>query len=424
MKSLSGKSLKKPALYLAAALSSFTFMSCDSDENDNERLPYAEPIVLKLQSKVVTDNTFAFDLFKTTYELTDASNVFVSPLSVNMALSMTLNGAANATLNEMKETLRATSYSKDDINEYNKSLRESLLKVDKSTAISIANSIWYHNSFSVKNEFISVNRDNYNAEIKAIDFRSSNAASQINNWVSDNTNRKIPTIIERLSPETVICLINAVYFKGIWREKFDKKNTNDEDFYSESGVSMGKVKMMNKTYDYLYTEDENCRYLRMFYGNYAYSMTVMLPNEGKSIEDVIANLNNESWENASSMMDRYDVTLKFPRFKTECSYEMHKSILPEMGMNIPFTNEADFSGINGDVPIKISNVIHKSFIEVNEEGTEAAAATIVSGELTAAGPPPPGSKIDYIVNRPFAFAISENSTGILLFMGKIGDVTN
>ena len=118
-------------------------------------------------------------------------------------------------------------------------------------------------------------------------------------------------------------------------------------------------------------------------------------------------------------MDRYDVTLKFPRFKAECSYEMHKSILPEMGMNIPFTNDADFSGIS-DTPIKISNVIHKTFIEVNEEGTEAAAATVVSGDVMSPGPS--GSKVYYTVNRPFAFAISENSTGIILFIGKISVV--
>ena len=300
MKYLSDKTLKKPALYIATALSFFTFASCNSDENNNERPPNAEPIVLKLQSKVVTDNSFAFDLFKTTYGKTNDPNIFVSPLSVNMVLSMTLNGAEKTTLDEMKEALRAKSYSNSDINEYNKSLRESLLKVDKSTEISIANSIWYHNKFSVKNNFISVNRDNYNAEIKAIDFSSSGAVNQINSWVSDNTNKKIPTIVERLSPETVICLINAIYFKGIWREKFDKKNTRDEDFYSESGVSMGKVKMMNQTFDFFYTEDDNCKYLKMFYGNYAYSMTVMLPNDGKSLEDVISNLNNESWENATS----------------------------------------------------------------------------------------------------------------------------
>ena len=414
--------LEKIVLYSIIAFSFSGIISCDSgSDNDNSGegyLAYAEPIVLELKSKVDTDNTFAFDLFKTTYGLTDESNVFVSPLSVNMALSMTMNGAKNATLDEMKETLRAKNYSMDDINNYNKLLREALVAVDKSTTLSIANSIWYHNTYTFENKFISVNRDNYDAEVKAVDFGSSNTVNQINDWVSGKTNKKIPKIIDELSPDNVICLLNAIYFKGIWRDKFDKNRTKDEDFYSEGGASMGKVKMMSQTHNFPYSEDENCGYLMLPYGNGAFSMIVMLPNEGKTIDDVVSNLNSESWDEAM-YMDIYEVNLRLPRFKAECSYEMHKAILPEMGMRIPFSNEADFSGITGNKLIKISEVIHKTFVEVNEEGTEAAAATAVVGKIMA---PPPGTIIDYVVNKPFAFAIRENSTGVILFIGKIGNV--
>ena len=413
---------KKTAIFSIMALSFSGMISCDSDDGDkggNGYLPYAEPIVLELKSKIDTDNTFAIDLFKTTYGLAEESNVFVSPLSVNMALSMTMNGAKNTTLDEMKETLRAKNYSMDDINNYNKSLREALVAVDKSTTLTIANSIWYHNTYTFENEFISANKVNYDAEIKAIDFGSSNAVSQVNNWVSDKTNKKIPKIIERLSPANVVCLVNATYFKGIWREKFDKNRTKDEDFYSEAGVSMGKVKMMSQTHHFPYSEDENCSYLMLPYGNSAFSMIVMLPNEGKTIDNVISNLNNESWDNAM-YMDIYEVNLRLPRFKTECEYKMQEAILPEMGMITPFSNDADFSGMTGNKLIKISEVIHKTFVEVNEEGTEAAAATVV-GMLGSAGPPL-GTIIDYVVNKPFAFAIRENSTGVILFIGKIGSI--
>ena len=414
--------LKKVTFYLIIALSFSGVISCesDSDNGGSGYLPYAEPITLEFEEKLDSDNTFALDLFKTTYGLTKESNIFVSPLSVNMALSMTLNGAKEATLDEMKETLRSKDYSSDQINRYNKSLREALVSVDKSTTLSIANSIWYHNTYAFKNEFISVNKDNYDAEIKAIDFRSSSAVHQINNWVSDKTNKKIPEIIKELTPENVICLINAIYFKGIWREKFDKNRTKDEDFYSEDGVSMGKVKMMSQTHTFPYSEDENCGYLMLPYGNGAFSMIVMLPGEGKTINDVVSNLNSESWNDATFYMDRYEVNLRFPRFKAECSYEMHKTILPEMGMVTPFSDEADFSGMTGNKLVKISKVIHKTFVEVNEEGTEAAAVTSVVGDVTAG--PPPGTIIDYVVNKPFVFAIRENSTGAILFIGKIGSV--
>ena len=398
-------------------------ISCNSDSDsdiDNGGdgyLPLAEPIVVTLSQKIESDNTYALDLFKTTYSLSEESNVFVSPLSVNMALSMTLNGANDATLDEMKEALRAKNYSVDEINTYNKSLREALVAVDKSTTLSIANSIWYNTIYTFNNEFISVNKSNYDAEVTSVDFGSSNTVSRINNWVSDKTNKKIPSIIDELSADDAMCLINAIYFKGIWREKFDKNKTKDEDFYSENGVSMGKVKMMNQTKHFQYTDDDNCKYLNLPYGNGAFSMIVMLPNEGKTIDDVISNLNNESWNNAMHM-GSCEVNLQFPRFKVECSYEMDEAILPEMGMMTPFTEFADFSDITTDRKIFITKVIHKSFVEVNEEGTEAAAATAVIMGPTSIPPAP----IDYIVNKPFAFAIRENSTGVILFIGKTGSI--
>ena len=414
--------LKKTTFYSIMVLTFSGIISCDSDNDDkggSGYLPDAEPIVLELAGKVNSDNDFAFNLFKTTYGLAEESNVFISPLSVNMALSMTMNGAKNATLDEMKEVMKAKNYSLDEINKYNKSLREALVAVDKSTTLSIANSIWYHDKCTLEDEFISVNKDNYDAEIKTVDFGSPNAVNQINSWVSDKTNKKIPEIIKELSPENMICLINAIYFKGIWREKFDKNRTKDENFYSEDGANMGKVKMMSQTHRFLYSEDENCGYLMLPYGNQAFSMVVMLPHEEKTINDVISNLNSESWHDAM-YMDSYEVNLRLPRFRAECDYEMHKAILPEMGMVTSFSDAADFSGMTPDkMLIRISKVIHKTFVEVNEEGTEAAAVTAVTGDLMA---PPPGTIIDYVVNKPFAFAIRENSTGLILFIGKIGNV--
>ena len=358
--------MKKAAFYSILVLTLWGIISCDSDGDNpnigNGYLPYAEPINIELEEKIGSDNAFAFDLFKTTYGLIEESNVFVSPLSVNWALSMTLNGAKGTTLDEMKEVIKAKGYSLDDINKYNKSLREALVAVDKSTTLSIANSIWYHNSYTFENDFLSANKNNYDAEIRPIDFGSSNAVTQINDWVSNKTNKKIPKIINELSPDAVFCLLNAIYFKGIWRDKFDVNKTKDEDFYAEDGVSMGKVKMMSQTHFFTYSDDENCGYLGLPYGNGAFSMIVMLPHEGKTIDNVISNLNSESWNAAMNDMDSYEVNLRLPRFKTECKYDMHEDILPDMGMAVPFTDLADFSGITKLYPSKYQRSFTKHLL--------------------------------------------------------------
>ena len=414
------KTLFKATCCSALILALGGLVSCKSDletPGDVRNIPDARPIVLELTNKIETDNSFAFDLFRTTDELSDETNVFVSPLSVNLALCMTMNGAAGETMEEMKEALHAKAYSMDEINKYNKTLREALLNVDPSTTISIANSIWYHNTLTVKKDFITVNKDYYAAEVKALDFRSSNAVKQINDWASDNTGKKIPKIIENLSPNDVMCLINAIYFKGIWRLKFKKSETTAEDFYPQN-ASSHKVNMMKQTALFLYSEDDDCRYLRMAYGNWAFSMVMMLPKDDKTVDDVIANLNNKSWQDVMRMLRSYEVNLQLPRFATACSYEMHESILPAMGMKIPFSDYADFSGIS-NTPLMITKVIHKTFVDVNEEGAEAVAVTVAELEVASAGP---GPITDYIVNKPFAFAICENSTGAILFIGKMGDV--
>lgn len=239
--------------------------------------------------------------------------------------------------------------------------------------------------------------------------------TQINNWCAKQTNDKITEIIDNTSG--MMYLINAIYFKGIWVSKFDKSNTRRESFYQTNGQTV-QVDMMRQTDQFNYCSDENCGYLELPYGNNAFSMILMLPHEGKTTYDVIQSLDNDSWQ-VTNRMSGYEVNIRLPRFRAECKYEMEKDILPAMGMKAPFTGMADFSGIS-DVPLYISEVIHKTFVEVNEEGTEAAAVTSVEMDFAAA----PGVKkpIDYFVNKPFLFAIRENSTNIILFFGKIGEV--
>jgi serpin B len=397
----------------------FVLLSCSSDDTRIPELPDAEPIVLKTQfdDKLKNNNVFAFDLFKATYKNEDKTNIFISPLSVDMALGMAWDGAAGDTKTEMQAALRNQGYTAKDINEYAKSLREALTSVDPSTKLTIANSIWYRSGFSIEQPFIDVNKANYNAEVKGLDFSSPNAIKEINNWCAKNTNDKIPEILDNISPDAVMYLINAIYFKGIWKYQFEKKNTQDLPFAKENGTTQD-VKMMSQTENLAYSADENARYLEMPYGNKAFSMVIILPQPEKDLKNVIQNIGSDSWNNATKNMQVRTINLKLPRFKLECEYDMEKSILPDMGMKLAFNRDlADFTGINKGGDLSISKVKHKTFVEINEEGTEAAAVTSVEVIFTSTG-----KSMDFLVNQPFLFAIKENSTGAILFIGKIGEI--
>ncbi|MDR2138171.1 MAG: serpin family protein [Tannerella sp.] len=405
------------ALFLMTALN-VGLCACQSDSKNESgigELPEAEPIRLRLAEKVAADNTFALDLFRTACRFAKpAENVFVSPVSVSMALNMAANGANGVTRDEMFAALRERDYTMEEVNEYSRSLRTALMEVDPSTAFSIANSIWYRQGFPVKAPFIDVNRENYDAEVNEIDFASPDALRQINGWCARKTRDKITEIVEQINGNVMI-LINAVYFKGVWRSKFKEKDTEKADFHLPDG-SVRKVDMMRQTASFSYTADEYAGYLELPYGNQAFSMMVILPHEGRTPDEVTARLDREYWNERMSLLARQPVNLRLPRFKTENKYLLHTDILPDMGMKAPFSPEADFGGIS-DHPLNISSVIHKTYVEVNEEGTEAAAVTAVNMITSAGGPPP--SPIDFRVDRPFLIALCEKSTGIILFMGRM-----
>ena len=391
-------------------------ISCNEDSNDIDPIKKADPIKLKSEytEKISQDNTFAFNLLKTTYEKESASNIFVSPLSVSMALSMTVNGAKGETAEEMLQAMSINNYSVSQINDYNKTLREALLNVDPSTQIGIANSIWSRKELTVVDNFITTTRNFYTAEFNKEDFTNQQTVEKINNWCSNATNGKIPVIIQTISSDAAMFLINAVYFKGIWQSKFDKSETANKLFAGET--QQKTVKMMRQNEDFAVASTQNGRYLHLPYGNGAFTMVIMLPDDGKSTDDLLAELNANSWKNL--IFRTMDVNLELPRFKIECKYELEKNVLPAMGMNIPFTPSADFSGIT-PAGICISQVLHKTYINVDEEGTEAAAVTSVGMNFTSAGPSQP---TDFFVDKPFVFVIQENSTGVILFAGKIGDI--
>ncbi|MDR1023453.1 MAG: serpin family protein [Prevotellaceae bacterium] len=417
----------KKIFYFAAILFVALSGACQSEHDSNNEkgaadepagaLPDAKPIAGHIEQKVATDNAFALDVFKATYANSEETNVFVSPLSISMAFSMALNGAAGATFDEIADVLHAKSYAIDSINEHSRLLRSELTGVDPSTQLSVANSIWYRKGFPVKNTFLEVNRTSYAAEVSALDFSLPAAVTQINSWCAKQTNDKIKSILEEIPSEAMMYLINAVYFKGIWASKFDKSSTREKSFYASDGKT-NQVQMMRQTEYFSYASDEYGQYLELPYGNKAFSMIVLLPGENKTTEDIVERLDSDQWYRISDNMYEREVNLSLPRFKVECKYAMHKKILPALGMSLPFTQFADFSRIS-DKPLLISGVIHKTFVEVNEEGTEAAAVTSIGMDAASAGP---DEQIDFVVNKPFVFVIHEKSSGVILFIGKIGEI--
>ncbi|MGE4586988.1 MAG: serpin family protein [Mangrovibacterium sp.] len=409
------------AVTLIIVFSGFT--SCSQDDDDEpDQFKKAESIVLGSEylNKTGQDNDFAFDLLKTTVNAESKPNVFISPLSVSMALSMTLNGANGETAGEMLQALRVSGYTMEQINDYNQTLREALLEVDPSTELGIANSIWNRLGISFKEAFIKTNQTFYDAEVREMDFSDPQTLDAINNWCSDATDEKITKVLDGIPPEAVSYLVNAIYFKGIWQMKFEEKQTVSDLFTTENG-SQQTVRMMQQTAEFRYASTENGGYLQLPYGNGAFNMVVMLPHDGKSAEDLLGEANTENWN--SLYYRTCNVNLKLPRFKIECSYDMEKEILPAMGMHKAFkAKEADFSGMTDLLDIFISKVIHKTYVEVNEEGTEAAAVTAV--EMLNTSLPSEPEKIDFFVDRPFLFLIRENSTGVILFAGKIGEISD
>ncbi|OJV40529.1 MAG: hypothetical protein BGO29_10460 [Bacteroidales bacterium 36-12] len=389
-------------------------ISCDQLSDDQQEVK-AIPLKASMQKRVQQDNDFSFDLFKKVLTESEEKNIFISPLSVSIALGMTWNGAAGNTKTEMETALKMSGMTVKDINEYYQILLTNLPKVDKSTQLNIANSIWYKQGYPVKSDFLKINTDYFNAEVSDLDFSDPKSLDIINNWCAKQTNDLIKEPLDEIRADAIMYLINAIYFKGIWTKQFDKKLTYDANFYAEDNITT-QVKMMQQKDSFKYAEDENAQYLDLPYGNKAFSMTVILPKDKKTTTEVLNSIDTAKW-NAIVNSSSQEVRVYLPKFKVQAKYLLNDA-LKSMGMAEAFTDRANFTGI-ADADLSISRVIHSTYCDVNEEGTEAAAVTIV--EIRETSMPIDNTPV-FNANRPFIFVIRENSTGIILFMGKMGEV--
>lgn len=366
---------------------------------------------------VEADNSFGIKLFKGLNAETPDSNVFISPLSISMALGMTYNGAADSTEEAMRTTLEFGNLSRDEINESYRSLIELLEGIDSDVEFNIANSIWHRDDRTFEQDFFERCYEYFDAKVKGLDFNQSEAVKDtINNWVEENTNGRIKNILNYVHPLAVMYLVNAIYFNGTWTYQFDEEDTKDDVFYLPGGGTK-ECRMMEVKSEFKYFGDSNVQAIDIPYGIGNYSMTVILPQEGQDIDFFISEITQEKWDEWMNGFYLDSVNLFLPKLKLEYKAEATlKKVLIDMGMGVAFTESADFTGMYSPGGIFISRVIHKTFLEVDEEGTEAAAATVVEMIETSV----PGTTHPTVyLNRPFIFAIRENHSGAILFMGKI-----
>ena len=398
------------ALVLIAALGTlqckrdFSTQSIDTPVNTRE-LTVLEKTVMQ------SSNAFGFNLFQAIHAEKADSNYFISPLSVSIALGMAYNGTATTTEEAMRNTLEYGNLTVEEINQSYKSIIELLMQLDPEVIMEIANSMWYRLGFPVESSFIDANQTYFDAEIRELDFSLPSAIDIINGWISDKTHGKIEEVITEIDPLTVMFLINAIYFKASWTTEFDEDDTRDAPF-TRPDQSQVTCKMMRMETDLRYLETEDFQAVTLPYGNGRFRMTVFLPKEGKEVDDVAEKMNDGNWAQWMGNLEETTVHLQMPRFKMEFMMKLN-DILKAMGMEIAFTGQADFSLIAKDWDLFISNVIHKTFVEVNEEGTEAAAVTVVEISLTSSN-----QSKTVLLNRPFLFVIHDDQSN-LLFMGQV-----
>jgi len=406
--------MKRVILYAVTASMIWCNYACNKEEGTKDVKP-AEPIELTLKQfeKVNADNRFSFNMFKQVSAL-NGSNTFYSPLSLNMALGMLYNGASGETRNEMAEVLGMADFNDTEINEYYQKMSQALLNIDRLTEINIANSIWYRNGLSVKQPFIDVNKKYFDAEVRALDFSKSDAVNIINKWCADKTKNRIREIIyPPIRSDVKMFLINALYFKGSWQSKFDKAKTKLDDFTKADSQKI-RVNMMEQTDDFPYYANQYLQSIEMPYGNQAFSMVAILPANDMSIDELIEYLDNEKWQNIVENLHEREVRLKFPRFKIECEIPLNDPVM-NVGMQRIFYG--GFANI-ADADLAVSEIKQKTFVEVNEEGTEAAAVTVI-GMMDML--PGPGMTVQFFADRPFLYLIKERSTGVILFIGRMDE---
>ncbi|HRX43965.1 MAG TPA: serpin family protein [Candidatus Dojkabacteria bacterium] len=374
------------------------------------------PVNPNNQEETLEGGDFELNLFKEGYlasKQDSVSNTVISPLSVKIAMAMVTQGASESTLTQLREVLQLDENSK----EYYQNMLDNLLDQDD-IQLNIANSVWSRKGLQFKPDFLSVLEKYFYADAKSLDFDNPSSVDVINSWVDDKTEGKISKILDQIDPLEIMFLINAIYFNADWSEKFEEEMTEKKDFTLVDGSKI-KTDLMSMDSDFQYQENDEFQAIELPYGKDGrFVMRVYLPKERKSIDDFMNVLTREKLDQWSGDFSEKDGYLELPKFKTEYEKSL-KEILIKLGIVEAFDpNLANFSNIIDTEDVHISRVKHKTYIDVSEKGTEAAAVTIV-GMMATSMPMEPEEKFEMIVDRPFFFTIDDTQFNEILFMGTI-----
>lgn len=383
----------------------------------NEEVDESFLILSDAQHEMVNNNnSFAFSLYNKTMGM---NSRVVSPLSVTYLMSMLANGADGETQQQILATLGWAGEgiqqpSLQDINDYSRMLIEKTARLDKAVTVEIANYVAVNKEFKLNSKFQkSVERD-YKAGVESLNFTSPSTLKRINDWCNDRTHGMIPSIINELDPDAVSYLMNAIYFNGTWKDKFSKEETKQEMFRGYTR-DIQYVDMMHRHGEYFYADGDGYSAVSIPYGNGAFRMTVILPSEGSFLRDVMASMDGGKFQELQRSMEKCNVDLKIPRFTTEVDLPLN-DIISALGAPLIFSPQADFSQFaRGD--FYVSKMFQKAKIEVSEEGTKAAAVTAAIMMMSAVRPEKKRNVV-FHADSPFAYIISENSTGSIYFMGQ------
>ena len=397
-------------LYLFSVL-----MACNKTESE---APTTDLTPNEKSAKIISaDNQFGFELFKKVdMSISETKNVMISPMSVSLALAMVYNGTDGNTKTQMENMLHKSGLTSDDINQNYKDMVAALISHDPKVELSISNAIFYRNTFNVKNDFITTNQNYYQAEVAGLDFiKTTETLNTVNGWVNTKTKGKIDKIIDQVNPQDIMYLLNAIYFNGEWKYQFDSKTTNNQTF-TKADNQVVQVPMMTIENPFNYYRNPSFQMLEMPYGSGKYSMLIILPVSGKSTDDVVALLTSDSMNDWISSLTEQKKKVYLPKFEFKFDQSL-VVILKSLGMIDAFDEQkANLSGISEDAKLLISEVMHKTYIKVDERGTEAAAVTGITVGTTSIGP-----DNSFRVDHPFVFAIREKDTQAILFIGKVMD---
>lgn len=372
---------------------------------------------------IAAQNGFGIDLYRKLVNegTSDEEGIFISPASIALALSMTMNGARGETQRAMARTLGYESFSPETINgSYATQLQQVAQRSadDQGIELRMANGLWKHQELDFRKDFLQRNERFFKATIRSLDFYAPAAADVINQWVSDQTEGLIPRLLEGIDPQTVLFIINAVYFKGDWTQPFDPRLTRTGPFYPVGGGQQD-MPMMHQEGMFRHYRGQEFQAVRLPYGEQeSLAMYIFLPDSNSNLDEFHEQLTYENWEEWVANFSPKNGRISIPRFRLNYKTKL-SAALKDLGMAIAFDpGAADFSGMTETSPVanlSISEVVHQSFLLVNEEGTEAAAATSVGMRLTSA----PVYQFDFVADRPFFLVIRDELNGAILFMGSV-----